>query len=253
MLHSFLGDGSAFAVIGKFFWVAQLALIVHVIRTGRPYWWIWLLFMAPFIGGAAYVLIELLPDMRGAGATISWKPRALRIRELRTELEDTDTVKLRLALAEELLGAGDTAEARTAAEECLRGVFRDDPHTLAAVARYRLEDGDAAGALDTLGRVKIEADRRLATQVTALRGRALVTVGRHAEAQQALRSVQGSFIGDEPQYYLGLSLQQTGAVAEAREIWNEIRKRYRRAGPAWRRTEKRWFKLAGERLDETKD
>jgi hypothetical protein len=253
-LNSILGDWSLFGIVTKALWLAQLGLIVHALRTGRPYWWIWILFIAPAIGGIAYVLVELLPEMRssGGGATFSWKPRAWRIRELRSALEETDTVKLRLTLAAELLAIEKPEDARTVAEECLHGVFRDDPHTLAAVARYRLEAGKFAEALAALDLVKIKADRMLGLTVTLLRGRALVMLARHAEAQTALREIAGIYIGEEPRYFLAVSLGQSGSVAEARSLWEEIRRRFRRAGRGWRRSEKRWFKLAGERLKETK-
>ena len=252
LFHIFLSDWSPFAIVAKLLWLAQLGMIIHVFKTGRPYFWFFILLSAPAIGGIAYALIELLPDLRATGPALQWKPRAWRIRELREELEESDTVKLRLALAAELLAAQQPDEACATAEDCLRGVFRDDPHTLAAVARYRLEAGQAPAALAALDQVKLEADRMLATQVAVLRGRALVAVGRHAEAQKALRSAEGSFIGDEPRYFLAFSLQQSGEVEQARELWLEIQKRFRRAGPGWRRSEWRWFKLSGERLAETR-
>lgn len=254
-LHSILSDWSLFGLVAKLLWLVQLGLIVHVIKTGRPYWWIWVLFIAPALGGLAYFLIELLPELRapggGSGAGFAWKPRAWRIRELRAAIEETDTVKLRLTLAAELLAAHQPDAARTVAEECLHGVFRDDPHTLAAVARYRLEAGQCNDALAALDQIKIKADRMLALTVTLLRGRALVLAGRHAEAQATLRSIVATFIGEEPRYFLALSLHQSGSTAEARALWEEIRSRFRRAGRAWRRTEKRWFKLSAERLRET--
>ena len=253
LLASFLGDWSPFAVIAKLLWLVQLGMIVHVLKTGRPYWWVWILFAAPAIGGLAYALVELLPDLHASGPTFSWKPRAWRIRELRAELEESDTVKLRLALAAELLAAQNPDEACATAEECLRGVFREDPHTLAAVACYRLEAGKASEALAGLENIKLEADRLLAANVAVLRGRALVEMGRHAEAQAALRSANGFFIGDEPRYFLAVSLQQSGSTAEARELWLDIQKRFRRASRGWRRSEKKWFKLSGERLAETKE
>src|SRR5437762_403021 len=126
ILASFASDWSPLAVVAKLMWVAQLAMIVHVLKTGRPYWWFWVLISAPVIGGIAYALIEVAPELRGSGGGMSWKPRPWRIRELREELEETDTVKLRLALAGELLAGGETAEACRAAEECLTGVWRDD-------------------------------------------------------------------------------------------------------------------------------
>ena len=255
-MEEFFAEGSGLAVLGKVMWVAQLALIVHVFKTGRPYWWFFILLSAPGIGGIAYFLIEVAPDLRGppsrGGARGSWKPRSWRIRDLRAELEETDTVKHRLALAEELLADGQVDEARKAAEECLQGVFRDDPHTLAAVARYRLEANDGTGALQAIEKINTRADRMLAQEVALLRGRALLLTGRHRDAQEALRTIAESYIGEEPRYYLALSLQKAGATGEAREVWLDIRKRFRRASPSWRRSEKRWFKFASERLDETK-
>ena len=250
LIESFFTDWSPLAIGTKLVWVAQLALIVHALKTGRPYWWFWILFSAPVIGGIAYVLIELAPEWRGSGPTVSWKPRAWRIRELREELEETDTVKLRLALAAELFAAGQADEAMKLAEECLQGVFRDDPHTLAAVARYRLEANQAKAALEAIERINTRADRMLAQEVAVMRGRTLVLLGRQVEAQEVLRSVVDTYIGEEARYFLALSLQKTGSSAEARELWTEIRKRFRRANRGWRRAEKRWFTLAGERLKE---
>jgi len=252
LMESFLTDWSLLAVLTKLVWLLQLALVIHVLRTGRPYWWFWILLAAPVIGGLAYIFIELLPDTSvGNGGFTLWKPRAWRIRDLRAELEESDTVKLRLKLAAELLAGGQTAEACTVAEECLRGAFRDDPHTLANVARYRLEAGKFTEALAALDQVRVEADRMLGAEVTFLRGWALVQAGRHAEAQPILRNIESIMLGEQPRYFLAVSLQQSGEVAGARALWEDIRKRFRRAGRGWRRAEQRWFKLAGERLKET--
>src|SRR6185436_8976553 len=119
--------------------------------------------------------------------------------------------KLRLALAEQLLADGRVDEALSTAEACLQGVFRDDPHTLAAVARYRLEAGKFNEALQAIEKINIRADRMLAQQVALLRGRALVLAGKHDEAQAALRSVATSYIGEEPRYFLAVSLQESGS------------------------------------------
>ncbi len=252
MLHGLLGDWSAFGIVTKLIWLVQLGLLIHVFKTGRPYWWYWILIGAPALGGIVYFVVEVLPEMQVSGPRGGWKPRAWRIRELRAELEETETVKLRLALAEEVLASGDAVEALAIAEPALSGVFRDDPHTLAAVARFRLENGKYAEALAALDKVNFKGDRMLETRVALYRGRALVLAGRHAEAQAVLTSLDGRHIGDEPRYFLALSLQQTGKIGEARALWEDIRKRFRRASRAWRRTEKPWFKLAGVKLKETR-
>src|SRR3954470_8825238 len=119
MLTRLVSDWSPLAVVAKLLWMVQLGLIVHVLKTGRPYFWFWILFSAPVLGGIAYALVELAPDMRGVGGSFNWKPRSWRIRDLRAELKESDTVKLRLALASELMAARQPAEACQAADECL--------------------------------------------------------------------------------------------------------------------------------------
>jgi len=47
-------------------WIMQLALIVHVIKTGRSYYWIMFLLFVPLLGGLAYFLVEVLPQFSGS-------------------------------------------------------------------------------------------------------------------------------------------------------------------------------------------
>ncbi len=249
-LIEFFSNWSPLAILAKLGWLLQIALIVHVIKTGRPYWWCWVLFMVPGLGVVVYLVVEILPGLRLQGPSASWKPRAWRIKDLRAQLEESDTIKIRLALADALLASGQAEEARTVAEAGLSGVFRDDPHTLAAVARFRLEAGKPAEALAALERVDTHRDRMLEDDVNLLRGRALVLTGRQPVAQAALHALNGRHIGEEARYFLALSLQKSGQPEEARQIWTDITKKYRRATPMWRRAEKPWFKLAAQRLKE---
>jgi hypothetical protein len=250
-LSNFIGDWTVFAILTKLAWLLQIAMIVHVLKTGRPYWWCWVLFMVPGgLGGVVYFLVEVLPGLRIQGPSASWKPRSWRIKDLRQQFEETDTIKTRLALADALAENGQADEACALAEDGLRGVFRDDPHTLTAVARFRLEAGKAAEALDALDRVDTHRDRMLEDDVVLLRGRALVLTGRQPEAQAALRSLDGRHVGEEARYFLALSLQQSGQHEEARQIWADITKKFRRATRMWRSAEKHWFKLAAQRLKE---
>ena len=77
--------------------------------------------------------------------------------------------------------------------------------------------------------------------------------GQPVEAQEFLHEAEAGHTGDEPRYFRALALQQLGRTAEARVIWEELRRHFRRAGRAWARTERKWFDLAGERLRETRD
>ena len=45
--------------------VVQILLIVHVLRTGRPFFWIFVLIFLPGIGALIYVAVEILPELLG--------------------------------------------------------------------------------------------------------------------------------------------------------------------------------------------
>jgi hypothetical protein len=243
----FFDEAGPWATLAQFLWVAQLALIFHVYKTGRPYWWMYILFIAPAIGGIAYVLIEMLPEWNASRGSF-WRPRALQIRDLRRSLEESDVVKTRLLLAEELLAAGEKDEAYRVAEEALTGVFKDDPHTLAVVARIRIEAGKPEAGLEALARINTKNDRMLDLDVAVMRGRGLYATGRYEEAVVQMRAVEGRYLGEEARYFLALALKATGKKEEARQVLEDIVKKFRRAGRAWRRTERHWFRLANAEL-----
>ena len=46
--------------------VLQVGCAVHVIRTGRPMYWIFLLLIGSYIAVAVYLLAEVMPDMRNS-------------------------------------------------------------------------------------------------------------------------------------------------------------------------------------------
>ena len=243
------GVPAALAALTQFLWILQIALVIHVYRTGRPYWWTWVLFMAPLIGGLAYVFIELLPGFQTPrGLFYSLKPRKWRIADLREELEESETIKNRLALAEELFAAGDVTEAHAVAVECLKGVFQNDPRTLVDVARYKIALAQHADAYAILARVDTTGNRLLGLELQVLRGDCLAALGRYAEAEAAYEIVVGRFIGEAPRAGLALVYEKTDRLEKAAGVWQEINKRFRKASPAWRRTERKWYKLSTEKL-----
>ena len=40
----------------------QVALAVHVVRTGRPIFWIFIILLFPFVGSLAYIFAVLIPE-----------------------------------------------------------------------------------------------------------------------------------------------------------------------------------------------
>ena len=66
--------------LGLLILAAQVLCAIHVVRTGRPYWWLFLIVMVPAVGVIVYFLAELLPGLlgsRGARQAVQAPPRSL--------------------------------------------------------------------------------------------------------------------------------------------------------------------------------
>src|SRR4029078_7427271 len=84
---------------------AQIACVIHVLRTGRPYWWIWILFVLPLLGIAAYLYIEVRPSLGKFWLqNLLWRLQTppQRIALLESQLAESSTIRNRLSLADEL-------------------------------------------------------------------------------------------------------------------------------------------------------
>jgi len=138
----------------------QIACGVHVVRSGRQLYWLWILFIGSYLAVAVYVLVAVIPDLRNdprsrraARSMLHTLDPQRRKREIQQQLEIADTIENRRALAEESMRLGDYANAAELYRSVLIGVYKDDAAFLLGLARAQagLEDFPAARAtLDTL-------------------------------------------------------------------------------------------------------
>ena len=99
--------------LGLLMLVAQVLCAVHVVRTGRPYWWIFLIVFVPLVGVLVYLAAELLPDLLGShharqavSGVTSFLDPGCALREAMLRKEIAPTVQNKAALAEAYLAAG---------------------------------------------------------------------------------------------------------------------------------------------------
>ena len=75
-----------FLFLGPLLWVLQLGCIIHAFKTGKPYYWIWFLFIAPGLAGAAYLFLEIQPRVAWRKQLRNLRPRSWAINELREKI-----------------------------------------------------------------------------------------------------------------------------------------------------------------------
>jgi hypothetical protein len=90
--------------------IIAIGLAIHAMRTGRPYYWLFILLFVPALGSIAYVIFELVPEMASR--------RAQKISHDLGDLIDPDREWRRRSEAVALTGS--VQAKRELAEECER-------------------------------------------------------------------------------------------------------------------------------------
>ena len=233
---------------------AQIACIIHVVRSGRPYWWIWLILMVPLIGIAVYLYLEVRPSLgRHWLQALLWKLKSSqqRIAELESRLAESTTVRNRLTLAEELHAAGQYDRECLVLEEGLRGAFRDDPTLLMRLSEAHLRAGRIAEAARLMHTITPEKSPDSQMQFALLNAQISSLEG-SAEAENRFQQVLAKKHSEAPRYYYAEHLLRTGRQAEAAAILRDILLQYRRGTVVWRYQERRWYQAAKQLLKNCK-
>lgn len=228
-----------------------VALIVHAVRTGQDRFWIWILIIAPGLGGLAYAAAVLLPQLMGSrtahqmGQKIQAKLDPERaVREARLALDMADTAQNRLNLADALLLRGDAPDAAQLYEEALTGVFADDPAILFKLGHAKLEINRPREALDLFNRVKSTSSLGLTPDQELPVARAYADSGQQDKALELLKMLVPRFSGEEARCFYAKTLADTGRKGEARDVIREILQREQRAPKYQRRDQKNWYDWA---------
>jgi hypothetical protein len=230
--------------------IAQLACIVHVVKTGRPYWWIMVIFWFPLIGLAAYLFLEVRPSLgKMDWQTFLWrlKSPAERIRILEAQLEDSTTIKNRFALADELHAAGRFDRECEVLAEGLRGAFKDDSQLLMRLSQAHLDAGRPQDAELLLAKTAPERSPDSQLNYALLQARVAAALGRDAEAEPRFQELVNRKKSEGPRYYYAEFLLRNDRAAEALPILKDILHQYRRGTVVWRYQERRWY-YAAKRL-----
>ena len=238
--------------------VVDLLIVVffatHVLRTGRPWYWIMIMTMAPFLGSLIYFISEYLPEMRysrGGRKVLRAVEAAVdpnrAMREAETEFERSPTAANRAALAAALSAAGSYDEAIKHYDECASGSYAKDVHFVRSLAATNLlaERWSAARAsyerLFALGKDARQPDDDLGYAF------ALARLG-DGSADAAFQHAVTTANGPVARCRYALYLDESGRRREARELYEQVVKEGRLAPAHTQDLHKAWYRLAADAL-----
>src|SRR5262245_20074190 len=141
--------------------VIQALFVLHVFRTGRPFWWAVVITMTPVVGCVAYFLVEMLPRSRGfrraqrmsAQMATALVPHT-ELRRRLAELQLCPSVSNKVAAAEELMRCGMYYRAVCLYEDALRGIYANDPQLLLGLARAHVNNQTYEQSREVLERLQ---------------------------------------------------------------------------------------------------
>jgi len=245
-----------YAILGLASLTFVVVCAVHAVKTGRAYYWLWIILFFSIPGCLIYFFVEMLPDLRRNPAAkrmgsdlITVVAPGRNLRKLQEQLEITDTVSNRQALARYHLQAGQFDEAIDLYQTCLHGVFKDDPGLTLELSYALFHKGNFEEAKGLLGRL-IEAELgTLAPERDLLYARTLEQLGDIDASLVAFEAILRKSTGEETHCRYAMLLEKAGRTDEAREVYIEIVKGARRSPAYYRRAQKQWITTARQAID----
>jgi hypothetical protein len=233
----------------------QVALIVHVIKTGRNQLWIFAIFLLPGIGALAYVVAEILPELFGGRTARRARAGLGRMidpnRDLRrasAEVEISGNVDARRRLGEELYERNQFDEAIDVYSGGLKGIFEYDPTLLLGLARALFGKGDYAAARTTLELLAQHNPDFKSADAKLLYARTLDAQDALDEAEREYAALAPGYPGAEARLRYGVLLKRRGKLQEAQRVLKDLLDSAR-LGPAHdRKAQAEWLDRARREL-----
>lgn len=228
----------------------QFCFAFHVFKSGRPYWWMFVIMGFPVMGCLIYYFVEVFPgsrEHRRANRAARDIVRALKpdaeLRKRAEELETCGSTDNKLALADECCAHRMHGEAIRLYESCLKGAYAGDSTILFRLARAAVDAGLWDKAEAAIGRLKSEAPKTRPLEVRLLEARLLEGRERIDEAIALYHDLLPQFVGLEARYRYGELLVKLGRREAAMEVFNDVLKAAKRfASPI--EEEERWATAA---------
>ena len=229
-------------------WAIQIGMIVHVMKTGRPTYWAWILIIAPGIGGLAYLIAEIIPELRNSHSG----RRALRgvrrtldpggeLRRRQFEHRLSGSVDAARHLAAELMEKNRYSEAITHYRTVLSGIYEHDPDLLLGLAEAQYGNNQPADAKATLDTLKEHNPDYRSPDGHLLYAKSLEATEQLEQAEEEYAALAGYYPGVEARLRYAQLLENTGKTDQARQEYASILAAAELAPSHFRKAQKQWL------------
>jgi len=224
---------------------------VHVLRTGRDRYWLWIIILFPGIGSLIYFIAEYIPDLKGNykvqkfGTGVAKKVNPTKqVRYLEDQAELTPSVKNKKLLADEYVNLGRFDKAISLYEECMQGIYEKDISMLEGLCCAYFFKKDLTNAKKYLTQLLEIRPNKKKDEFDLLYARTLGELGDVAGALKLYPDIVKSFSGEEALCRHALLLKDEGRVEEANELFDTVLKNARLSPKFYVKAQKQWINTA---------
>jgi len=242
-------------ILGAVVLLIQLCFAYHALRTGRAYWWLFVIMGFPVIGCLLYYFVEVFPNTResvkaekAVHALVKSLDPDRSLRERVANLQDCGSVENRIALAGSCSERGMHAEAAALYGSCLAGIHREDREIRYRLAAALLGAHDFKGAHEVAVALQGSHARHRSEEVRLLAARALEGLGRFDEALGEYRVLADTYAGEEGRFRYAALLARMGKSTEAGEVFRRMLRNAERMPEHYREMQRDWLAAAREQL-----
>jgi hypothetical protein len=236
--------------------IIQILTLIHSLRSGRGYHWVWIILIVPLgLGAVIYFFVEILPRLRQGRFSryyhaphqwnlLDWLMPGRELNRLKEILDLSDTVENRRALAEYYQHHEQYEDAIFLLEGCLRGPFKDDPALHLVLAEAHFLAGQYSQAHQLLEKINRTDPRYEPVRRDFILGRICEVYDQKAEAIQQYEKIVAKFSGEEVRVRLALLLEEAGDAPKAKFILTDVVRRLKGAAAHYRHDQREWHQLA---------
>ena len=242
-------------ILGAVVLLIQLCFAYHALKTGRAYWWLFVIMAFPVIGCLLYYFVEVFPNTReslkaekAVHAIVKSFDPDKSLREHVANLEDCGSVENRIALARSCMDRRMHREAASLYRSCLAGVHQSDPDLRFGLASALLGAGDFKGAHGMAQALRHSHASFRGAEVRLVEAKALEGLGRVEDALAEYSVLADTYAGEEGRWRYGALLQRMGRGAEAGDIFRRMLRNADRMPEHYREAQHEWLALARERV-----
>lgn len=242
-------------LVGGIVLAIQLCFAYHALKTGRAYWWLFVIMAFPVMGCVLYYFVEVFPtsgESRSAEKAVRAIAKAFDPdKDLRAAVADVEacgSVENRVRLARQCTEQRMHDDAAALYRSCLTGVHESDPDIRHGLAGALLESGDCEAALALARGLRASHATFRTAEVGLVIARALEGSSRLDEALGELRVLADVYPGEEGRWRYGALLRRLGRVEDAHAVFRRMLRNAERLPSHYRKAQRSWLDRAREEM-----